>query len=119
MGASIQMLCCFMYTVERVRSVFFQLGKKCPFEKSENHSFSPKKINFYSNGVNLWTTRFCGTLECYVIGRSVFAFYILKYLSLGDRLKNVWLVSSDRPSVEMTKVGFLGRASKTLYRKSE
>ena len=26
---------------------------------------------------------------------------------LGDRLKNVWLVSSDRPSVEMKKIRFL------------
>ena len=37
-------------------------------------------------------------------------------VGLGDRLKNVWLVSSDRPSVEMEKIRFFGRASKTLYR---
>ena len=32
----------------------------------------------------------------------------------GDHLKNVWLVLSDRPSVEMKKIRCL-RASKTLY----
>ena len=40
----------------------------------------------------------------------------LKVGLVGDRLKNVWLVSSDRPSVEMEKIRFFGRASKTLYR---
>ena len=34
---------------------FFQLGKKCPFEKSENQFFGPKKINFDFNGLYLWT----------------------------------------------------------------
>ena len=32
----------------------FQLGKKCPFEKSENQFFCPKKINFDFNGLHLW-----------------------------------------------------------------
>ena len=36
-------------------SVFFQLGKRCPFEKSENQFFCPKKINFDFNGRYLWT----------------------------------------------------------------
>ena len=36
-------------------SVFFQLGKKCPFEKSENQFFCPKKINFDFNRLYLST----------------------------------------------------------------
>ena len=33
-------------------------------------------------------------------------------VSLGDSLKNVWLVSSDRPSSKVKKFRYLGRASK-------
>ena len=37
------------------------------------------------------------------------------YFSLGDHLKNVWLVSSDRPSVEMKKIRFLvGRPMRSV-----
>ena len=37
-------------------SVFsFQLGKKCPFEKSENQFVCSKKINFDCNGLYLRT----------------------------------------------------------------
>ena len=36
-------------------SVFFQLGKKCPIEKSENQFFCPRKINFDFNGLYLST----------------------------------------------------------------
>ena len=34
---------------------FFSTWQKCPFEKSENQFFCPKKINFDFNGQYLWT----------------------------------------------------------------
>ena len=66
-------------------SVFFQLGKECPFEKSENQFFWPKKINFDVNRLYLRTkTGLLALLGYYVIWRSVVGFYIPNYFSIQN-----------------------------------
>ena len=44
-----------MHRICNLGQCFFQLVKKCPFEKSENQFFCPKDINFEFNGLYLWT----------------------------------------------------------------
>ena len=74
-------------------SVFFQLGKKCPFERF----FCPKKINFDFNGPYLWTkTGFVALQNISSLGGkyldSIFQNTLVYKISILDPLKIVLII---------------------------
>ena len=68
------------FVSKEIGQCFFNLAKSV-HSKNLKSVFCPKKINFDFKGLYLWTKDgFNDTLEYYVIERSVFGFYIPKYL---------------------------------------